>query len=92
MPTPSWTREFDLEIDSVLHAFLVAELIPGSGVSREDFFRGLSELVHGLGPRNRALLQRREELQSKIDDWHLEHAGKPHDAAEARPGGSRSDS
>ncbi len=84
MPTAARIAESDLQIDHELHAFLVEELIPGSGVTREDFFRGLSDLVHSLGPRNRQLLARRVEMQSKIDDWHREHARKPRDAAAYR--------
>jgi malate synthase len=37
--------------------------------------------VHELAPRNRALLARREELQARIDAWHRERRGKPHDHA-----------
>ncbi len=74
MPTAAPIAESDLRIAPELHAFLVEELIPGSGVTREDFFRGLSDLVQSLGPRNRELLARRVELQSRIDDWHREHA------------------
>ena len=36
-------------------------------------------LVDRLGPRNRALLQRREELQAQIDNWHLAHPGNNYD-------------
>ena len=32
-----------------------------------------------LGPRNRALLERRDTLQAQIDAWHLEHRDRPLD-------------
>lgn len=33
----------------------------------------------GIRPRNVALLQRREDLQAKINAWHIERRGRPHD-------------
>jgi malate synthase len=35
-----------LQIDSELHRFLVDEVIPGSRVEEEQFWRGLSELIY----------------------------------------------
>ncbi len=64
-----------------LHAFVVDEALPGSGVDPEAFFAGLAALVEEFGPRNAELLARREELQSAIDGWHRERAGSPHDPA-----------
>jgi malate synthase len=57
------------------------EALPGTGVASDQFWKGLSDLVHTLGPKNRALLARRDELQSAIDAWHDSNKGKPHDAA-----------
>ena len=37
--------------------------------------------MHDLAPRNRELLARRDELQSRIDDWHRTHPGTPDAAA-----------
>jgi malate synthase len=46
----------DLTVDAELHAFVTEEVLPGTGVSVEQFFAGLSEAVHTLGPRNRQQL------------------------------------
>ena len=62
-----------------LHAFIVDEALPGSGIDPDRFFAGLAELVAEFGPRNAALLERREELQAAIDGWHRDRAGSPHD-------------
>ncbi len=66
-----------LRIAPVLHDFVVNEAIPGTGVQAEAFWRGLGALIHDLAPRNRALLDRRDALQSEIDAWHKEHRGQP---------------
>ncbi len=59
-----------LSIDAALHDFLVNEALPGTGVDAAHFFESFSAIVHDLGPRNRELLAKRDELQAKIDDWY----------------------
>ena len=68
-----------LQVASELVAFIDGQALPGTGVAAEDFWAGMSRLVHELGPENRALLARRDALQGKIDAWHIERRGKPHD-------------
>lgn len=70
-----------LKIDPVLVSFIEEQALPGTGVAADVFWAGLSKLAHELGPKNRALLAKREELQSAIDAWHIAQRGKPHDAA-----------
>ncbi len=74
-------EKFGLRIARPLFDLIEHEALPGTGVSPEPFWRGLSELVHGMGPRNRALLARRDALQQAIDQWHQTRRGQAHDAA-----------
>jgi malate synthase len=74
-------EKFGLRIARPLFDLIEHEALPGTGVSPEPFWRGLSELVHGMGPRNRALLARRDALQQAIDQWHQTRHGQAHDAA-----------
>ncbi|WP_322885156.1 malate synthase G [Sinorhizobium medicae] len=67
-----------LKIDAGLHRFLVEEAMPGTGVDPERFFSAFSDLIHDLGPKNRALLVKRDELQAKLDGWYRDH-GAPVD-------------
>ena len=69
----------DLQVDEVLHRFIEEQALPGTDVLPENFWKGFSDLVHTMGPRNRALLEKREALQAKIDDWHIQKRGAPHD-------------
>ncbi|MGO7530711.1 malate synthase G [Rhizobium leguminosarum] len=67
-----------LAIETVLHDFLVKEVLPGLAVDADKFFADLSAVVHDLAPKNRALLAKRDELQVKINDWYRRH-GAPAD-------------
>jgi len=69
----------DLRVARPLHGFIATEAVPGTGIAAEAFWRGLSDIVRELAPRNRALLRRRDELQQQIDAWHLAQRGKPVD-------------
>jgi len=70
-----------LQIAPVLHQLLEQEIAPGTGIAPDQFWQALASLVTALGPRNRELLQRREELQSQIDHWHDTHPGAGYDHA-----------
>ena len=69
-----------LSVDSKLVDFMELEAIPGTGVNNEIFWEGFAKIIEELGPKNSNLLNKREELQSKIDNWHIAHRGKSHDA------------
>ena len=69
-----------LQVAAEYADFIENSALPGTGVAVDTFWRGLSQLVHELGPENRALLAKREDLQGRIDGWHIEHRGQSHDA------------
>ncbi|MCO5121889.1 MAG: malate synthase G [Burkholderiaceae bacterium] len=73
--------KFGLAVDRVLHDMLENEALPGSGITSDVFWKGFSDLVHDLAPKNRALLAKRDDLQKKIDQWHLDRKGKAIDPA-----------
>ena len=65
-------RKSDLQVNVDLAAFVEGEALPGSGIDAGSFWSGFSKLVHDMRGRNQALLARRDNLQEKIDAWHLE--------------------
>ncbi|MGR9165933.1 malate synthase G [Rhizobium leguminosarum] len=67
-----------LAIETVLHDFLVKEVLQGLAVDADKFFADFSAIVHDLAPKNRALLAKRDDLQVKIDEWYRRH-GAPAD-------------
>ncbi|MFV8558317.1 malate synthase G [Sulfitobacter sp. SBS6] len=74
------TDKNGLQVAAELVDFIEGAALPNTGIDAGTFWAGLSDLVHDLGPKNRALLQTREDMQAKIDSWHKERAGQPHDA------------
>ncbi|MFP7364311.1 malate synthase G [Corynebacterium callunae] len=64
-----------MQVAQVLYDFVTESVLPRVGVEAEGFWQGFGDLVRELTPRNRELLQRRDELQQKIDDYHRAHPG-----------------
>ncbi len=68
-----------LHVAAELARFLEERALPGTGVAPDVFWAGFSDLLHGFGPRNAALLAKRKALQDQIDSWHIARRGQPHD-------------
>jgi len=68
-----------MQVASELVDFINNRALPGTGVPPEAFWSGLATMVAELGPVNRRLLQQREDLQGRIDAWHIAHRDQPHD-------------
>ena len=69
----------DLSVEEGLVDFIENTALPDTGVSQNNFWLGLSSLIKEMTPENRKLLRVREELQDKIDKWHVARMGQPHD-------------
>ena len=70
-----------LKVAKELFDFVNAEALPGTGVDQGKFWDGLGALIHTMGPKNRDLLAKREDIQAQIDAWHKSRRGQPHDHA-----------
>ncbi|MCH1434280.1 MAG: malate synthase G [Acidimicrobiales bacterium] len=70
-----------LEIAQPLHDFVESALTPDSGVTPADFWGALEAVLADMGPRNAALLARRDALQDEIDRYLLANRGS-HDQAD----------
>ncbi|TQS72402.1 malate synthase G [Rhodobacteraceae bacterium] len=69
-----------LQVAPVLADFIETRALPDTGVTPAQFWQALADLVAEFSDENQALLDHREELQSRIDDWHLHHRAQGHDA------------
>lgn len=68
-----------VQIHPMLYQFVNEEVIPGTGVNAQQYWSGVGNLITELAPRNQSLLQRRDQLQAQIDQWHQQHRNKPFD-------------
>lgn len=68
-----------LQVARVIAELLEKDIVPGTAIAPEVFWQGLETLVEELAPVNRALLEKRHQLQQQIDRWHQERRGQPHD-------------
>ena len=75
MTTEDRRRVGALSIAPVFCDFVERELLPAIDLEPDTFWGGLESLVDELTPLNRSLLAVRDELQQKIDEWHLERQG-----------------
>ena len=73
-----------IEADPQLAAFIETEVLGPLGRDADDFWTGFANLLGSFAPRNTDLLAKREDLQAKIDAWHTERAGQPHEAGAYR--------
>jgi malate synthase len=74
-------RQGGLQIAPVIHQLLENEIAPGTGVTATQFWESLESIVDELAPRNRELLEIREQLQAQIDAWHRANPGAGYDRA-----------
>ncbi|MBS8227563.1 malate synthase G [Vannielia litorea] len=70
-----------LQWNADLAAFVENEAVPGTGVEAEAVWAAMAALVKAFGPKNGALLAKRQELQEKIDAYHVANRGAPEMAA-----------
>ncbi|TNE36231.1 MAG: malate synthase G, partial [Alphaproteobacteria bacterium] len=70
----------NLQVATEIVDLVEKEILPGLPVKADRVWQVLNDLVDRFAPVNRQLLSRREELQARIDLWHLEHKGQPYDA------------
>jgi len=66
----------NLSVSENLYNFINNEAIPGTNVSKDNFWKGLSKVSHELASRNKELLNIRKKLQMDIDRWHLNNNEK----------------
>ncbi len=58
------------KVHKTLYDFVNLEVLPNLKISEKEFWNGFIETANGLAQENRDLLQKRDEIQKKLDDWY----------------------
>ncbi|MTE00400.1 malate synthase G [Paracoccus sp. YIM 132242] len=83
--TPTrYIQRHGLDVAEDLAAFVETRVLPGTGVDADRFWSGYAGLLADLAAENRALLDRRAELQGRIDAWHKARGNQPWDVSAYR--------
>ena len=69
------TQVHGLQVANELYNFVNAQVLPGTGVDQEVFWKGFDQIVADLAPKNAALLAERDRLQAELDTWHKANPG-----------------
>ena len=72
----------NLKVDENLLDFIDNEVIPGTGIDPKKFWSEFDKSIHELSPKNKELIQKRNDIQKKIDQWHLSKKGSNFDKSE----------
>ena len=65
----------NLKVSEKLLSFVNDQLLSDTNIAPKDFWSGFDKAVHELTPRNKELIQIRDDLQKKINDWHIQNKG-----------------
>ena len=79
----------DLSVSKLLLDFVNKELLPGTGISKNRFWKEFSDAVHYLSPKNKKLIETREKMQKSIDSYHLERKDKKFNFKEYKSSSSK---
>ncbi|GAB1268219.1 malate synthase G [Aurantivibrio infirmus] len=69
-----------LQVSSELADFINQEALPKVGIDEKTFWQSFEEIINKFGPVNKALLKKRDDIQEKIDAWHVAHKEQGNDA------------
>ena len=72
----------NLQVAKQLEKLLAEEILPGLNISEEEFWDSFNHIVEEFVPRNKSLVEDRENLQKQIDQWHLDRRGQKHNHEE----------
>jgi len=70
-----------LGVAGELARFIEDDVLPGTGISADAFWTGAAAIFERFAPQGRALLAKRDTIQTQIDAWHVAHRGQPADMA-----------
>ena len=78
----SRVKNGNLEVSPELDSFLRNEVLPGLDIEPDQFWNSFETVLAEFAERNKSLLDKREDIQKQIDDWHLARKGSDHNHEE----------
>ncbi|GAK13241.1 malate synthase G [Geomicrobium sp. JCM 19039] len=72
----SYKKIATIQVSEDLYTFVNEEVIPGTGLDEQKFWTDYSKILDDFSVRNAELLEVRETLQKKLDEWHVAHPGE----------------
>ena len=63
-------------VEKSLYNFVNKEILKNTKITPKRFWNGLDKAMNILKPKNEELLQKREEIQSLINNWHIKNREK----------------
>ena len=78
----SRVKNGNLEVSPELDSFLRNEVLPGLDIEPDQFWNSFETVLAEFAERNKSLLDKREDIQKQIDDWHLVRKGSDHNHEE----------
>jgi malate synthase len=69
------TKTHSLQVATNLYDFVNNQVLPGTGVKADKFWKGFDAIVQTLAPKNIKLLAERDRLQTELDTWHKANPG-----------------
>jgi malate synthase len=72
-------RTTGLQIHPDFANFVNNEVLPLTSLDKDKFWDDFAKLIDDFSPVNKELLEARNRLQEKIDQWHITHRGQSFD-------------
>lgn len=76
-----YTERAGLQVAGILADFVETKALAGTGLSPDQLWIGLADILARFTPRNRALLAQRDAIQAQLDHWHKANPGPIGDMA-----------
>ena len=72
----NYQNVYNLRVSKKLLNFVDNDLLKDTNISPKKFWSSFDKAAHTLSAKNRELIEIREKLQKKIDNWHIDNKGK----------------
>ncbi|MEY3985875.1 MAG: hypothetical protein RLZ59_1320 [Pseudomonadota bacterium] len=76
-----YTERAGLQVAGILADFVETKALAGTGLSPDQLWTGVADILARFTPRNQALLAQRDAIQDQLDHWHKANPGPIRDMA-----------